>query len=234
MRAIGNLSTSLLKVTIKKVDETLNSPPPPNFQFIARNLALDCCNIVGGKRGVVDRPEKLTSYSNLLLWAEKAGVLGPQEISRLAAASQQHPEKASSVVKQAILLREALYRIFLAVIAAEGPADSDLAVLNSELGRGLGCLRIAPGKERRGFALEDCTAGERLDAPLGAIARAGADLLTNAEALDKLRQCQGDSCGWLFLDSSKNHSRRWCDMRDCGNRAKVKRHRLKQKEEKQT
>ncbi|HEV2391667.1 MAG TPA: CGNR zinc finger domain-containing protein [Verrucomicrobiae bacterium] len=42
-----------------------------------------------------------------------------------------------------------------------------------------------------------------------------------------MRLCQGDTCGWLFVDSSKNHSRRWCDMRDCGNRAKARRHRAK-------
>ena len=56
---------------------------------------------------------------------------------------------------------------------------------------------------------------------------ADAELLASEQQLAHLRQCCGDNCGWLFLDSSKNHSRRWCDMRDCGNRAKVRRHRQK-------
>jgi len=57
-------------------------------------------------------------------------------------------------------------------------------------------------------------------------------LLTSSQRLNQVRQCRGDNCGWLFVDGSKNHSRRWCDMRDCGNRAKVRRHRLKQRREK--
>ena len=44
-----------------------------------------------------------------------------------------------------------------------------------------------------------------------------------------IRECDGDTCGWLFLDTTRNHSRRWCDMRGCGNRAKVRRHRQKQR-----
>src|SRR5258706_243420 len=67
-----------------------------------------------------------------------------------------------------------------------------------------------------------------LDHLLGPIARSAANLLTRDELLYHVSHCGGDNCGWLFVDSSKNHSRRWCDMRDCGNRAKVRRHRLKQ------
>jgi len=54
-------------------------------------------------------------------------------------------------------------------------------------------------------------------------------LLTDPHTLAHVQMCNGDNCGWLFIDSSKNHSRRWCDMRDCGNRAKIRRHRLRQK-----
>jgi predicted RNA-binding Zn ribbon-like protein len=45
-----------------------------------------------------------------------------------------------------------------------------------------------------------------------------------------VRECSGDTCGWLFVDTSRNHSRRWCDMEDCGNRAKARRHYLRRKQ----
>jgi len=69
----------------------------------------------------------------------------------------------------------------------------------------------------------------RLDQPIGPIAHSAAELLTGIQFRGQVRRCEGHNCGWLFVDSSKNHSRRWCDMRDCGNRAKVRRHRLKMK-----
>jgi predicted RNA-binding Zn ribbon-like protein len=65
---------------------------------------------------------------------------------------------------------------------------------------------------------------------LAPIACSAAELLASSDLLHHLRRCEGDNCGWLFLDSSRNHSRRWCDMRDCGNRAKVRRHRQKHPE----
>jgi predicted RNA-binding Zn ribbon-like protein len=69
----------------------------------------------------------------------------------------------------------------------------------------------------------------RLDHPLGPIAWSTADLLTSPEA-HRLSLCAADDCGWLFIDSSRNHSRRWCDMADCGNRAKVRRFRSRRRE----
>jgi predicted RNA-binding Zn ribbon-like protein len=62
------------------------------------------------------------------------------------------------------------------------------------------------------------------------VARAAALLLTDPGRLSRLRQCGGATCGWLFLDETRNHSRRWCTIKDCGNLAKVRRHRAKQRQ----
>ncbi len=67
-----------------------------------------------------------------------------------------------------------------------------------------------------------------LDLVLWSVSRSAAELLTSGE-LSTLRQCGGEECGWLFLDPSRNHSRQWCDMRDCGNRAKVRRFRARRR-----
>ena len=135
-----------------------------------------------------------------------------------------------AVLKRAVALREAIYRICLAVAEQKEPLGRDLAKLNAELERCLPRLRIAPNQQ--GFGWEWRSEAGALDDALGPIARSAADLLVSGELLEKLRQCQGDNCGWLFIDSSKNHSRCWCDMRDCGNRAKVRRHRLKHRRDK--
>ena len=77
---------------------------------------------------------------------------------------------------------------------------------------------------REGLRWEWRGAAARLESPLWPVARAAAALLTSPE-LARLRQCGGDDCGWLFLDGSRNHSRQWCTMEDCGNLSKVRRFR---------
>jgi predicted RNA-binding Zn ribbon-like protein len=93
--------------------------------------------------------------------------------------------------------------------------------VNAEIGNALANAQIA--SVGSGFTW-DWTDGNTLDAPLWAVARDAGNLLTS-ESLQRLRECDGDVCGWLFLDLTKNGSRRWCDMRGCGNRAKVRRYR---------
>ena len=193
------------------------------YRFVSGALCLDFTNTMGGKRGEVAR-EILQSFDHLLSWCDQAGVLNKTQLERLRQEASQHPEEAKVVYQRAVQLREAIYRIFLAYSEGDGPAAADLAILNAELGPALARLQVMP--EKKGFCLKcDC---EALDQTLGAIVRSAVELLTSNERLAQVHQCHGENCGWLFADVSKNHSRRWCDMRDCGNRAKVRRHRLKQ------
>jgi predicted RNA-binding Zn ribbon-like protein len=69
-----------------------------------------------------------------------------------------------------------------------------------------------------------------LELPLWILARSAADLLTS-EQHAYVRQCASEECTWLFIDRSKNHSRRWCDMGDCGNREKARRLRARKRAE---
>lgn len=204
-----------------------DAPTRKKFRFVGGNLALDFTNTVGGKRGKIAR-ENLHSYLDFLSWCWQVGLVDRDLARGLSAGAAALPEEAAIVLARATGLREAIYRLFAAAAGHRRPAAEDLALLNRELGSGLGRLRIAAGKARNSFNWEWSTESAALDIPLGPVARAAAELLTSHSLLDHVRLCGSGDCGWLFIDSSKNHSRRWCDMRDCGNLAKVRRHRLKQ------
>jgi predicted RNA-binding Zn ribbon-like protein len=143
------------------------------------------------------------------------------EEARLGDEAEQRPEEAAAVHRRAIALREAIYRIFSAVVRGEEASLSDVDVLNDEVSIGLAHARLT----QRGGGFEwGWEAGEgALDRVLWVVARSAADLLTS-DKLQRVTECASERCGWLFMDLSRNHSRRWCDMNECGNRAKARRH----------
>lgn len=165
----------------------------------------------------------MVSYAVLISWARQACLVTESHAADLLRKAGRRKEEASGVVKRGIALREAVYRILLDRAHDKAPGQGDIAILNLELSKLLPRLQVASSDSCCDWTW---AGGDALDFPLGPIVRSAAELITSHEK-PQLRQCGGDNCGWLFLDSSKNHSRRWCDMRDCGNRAKVRRHRSK-------
>jgi predicted RNA-binding Zn ribbon-like protein len=194
------------------------------FQFVGGDLALDFCNTVGGKRGGIAR-EKLHCLNDFIAWAERGKLLKPDQAESLKRYMARHPSDAAELLGRATELREAIFRIFLSASDEKTPAQEDMARLNAELAASLGRLRIGPAKEGDGFDWQWADEQLKPEHLLGPVARSAAELLVRPELVAKIHQCEGDNCGWLFVDCSKNHSRKWCDMRDCGNRAKVRRHR---------
>jgi predicted RNA-binding Zn ribbon-like protein len=169
-----------------------------------------------------DHPvEFLTSYSDLVAWSQHVGILTDHQAQRLLKKAAHRPEDATAVLKRAIVLREAIYRIFSAISHGRPPQAADLATFNAELSRALAQSRIVSTTE--GFAWDWAGTEGVLDRMLWPVLHDVAGLLTSAE-LDRVGQCADDRCGWLFLDTSRNRSRRWCSMEGCGNRAKVRRH----------
>ena len=199
---------------------------PKKFQFVGGDLCLDFTNTMGGKRGVAPR-EYLNSYADFVSWCRQAGLLDSSKAQALARSAARRSQDSAAALRRAIALRETIYRIFGALALDEPPQASDLEQLNARLSSSLGRLRLV--RSRKGFTWSWAEKDESLDQPLGPIARSAADLLTSPHLLERVRQCEGDTCGWLFVDSTKNHSRRWCVMSDCGNVAKVRRFRLKKR-----
>jgi predicted RNA-binding Zn ribbon-like protein len=182
------------------------------------HLALDFANTVGQHEPEV-LGEWLAEYADLVWWGLRAGAIGEAEAEALFAAARAHPADAARIFARALALREAVYRVFASVgEGAQAPAD-DLRTLNAELAAAGAHLRVQPTDEGFGWTWE----GDGLDRVLWPVARAAAELLTAGD-LGRIGQCAGERCQWLYLDTSRNHSRRWCVMSDCGNRAKARRH----------
>ena len=198
----------------------------PNFDFTGNHLCLDFTNTVQDRS--TSPRELLNSYSDLLLWGQEGGILTENEAHHLRKEATRRPQEAEAVRQRAVDLREALYRIFLAVTRDSSPAQADLHTLNTEFSKAMSQACIVPAKDVD-FTWDWLDKEKALDRVLWPLARSAADLLTSAE-LDDVRVCAADDCNWLFLDTSKNHTRRWCDMKSCGNRAKARKHYTQKKQ----
>ena len=190
--------------------------------FVAGALSLDFVNTVGGIRsGPSD--DKLARYEDLADWAVLSGALSKDEGARLVTLAAQEPDRAAGELAHAREFREALHTVFSARMEEKAVPKAAMERVNAEIGRALAHARLVPadGHYHWGWDSTDV-----LDAPLWAIARDAGRLLTEGSAA-RLRECASDTCGWLFLDTTKNRSRRWCDMKGCGNRDKVRRYRRK-------
>lgn len=193
---------------------------PSNPDLIGEEPCLIFANTVGGSRHVSQR-DYLNDYTDLLAWSRHAGLITENETLRLLTEAGRRPKEAAAVFEWAIFLRETIYRIFSAVAAGGSPEEADLAILNEALGQTLAKLQVTP--DGAAFAWNWRNEPEALDVMLWPVIRSAGELLTSTR-LERVHECAGDSCSWLFIDTSKNHRRRWCDMNDCGNRAKARRH----------
>lgn len=196
------------------------------FDLSGGRLCLDFANTKSNRYG--EHPEDLlVSYEDLVAWSRQTGIVGDDEAARLRAEAERRPIDAAAALAQATTLREAIFRVFEAVTGGRPASAEDLAALNAALAGVLAQSRLVPGDSgyRWAWAGEE-SALERLIWP---VAWSATDLLTSPE-LSQARECASPTCEWLFMDTSRNRSRRWCDMKTCGNRAKARRHYQRKKE----
>jgi predicted RNA-binding Zn ribbon-like protein len=194
---------------------------PDKPSLIGGTLCLDFVNTVD-PRHVPGRHEYLDSYPALAEWAHYAGAIDAATGERLITAAAQDPAEMQRVLQRAITLREALYPVFVQAINRQPPAPGDLDTLHRELTSAMTHIQVR--WTATGFTWGWDDYGPALDRVLWPVTQSAADLLVNGP-LSRIRECPGDgNCGWLFLDLSKNASRRWCEMRTCGNRAKARRY----------
>jgi predicted RNA-binding Zn ribbon-like protein len=166
--------------------------------------------------------ETLNSYADLMAWARDVGLLSDRTAQQLAREANRHPAEAAATLEKARVVREVTYEIFVAVAHGGVPRPSDIAALNGTLADLLSKSRLT--RTNGGFDWNWGGDETALDQMLWWVIRSATDLMTSDE-LQRVGQCADEhGCGWLFLDTSKNRTRRWCAMKDCGNRAKARRY----------
>jgi predicted RNA-binding Zn ribbon-like protein len=205
--------------------ETIKRRREPRFELVAGAVCLDFVNTLDD-RFMPDAKELLKHYVDLARFAEDTGILGDQQVDRLMTKSMQYPDEAQRALASAIGLREAISEVFYALARKKAVPPAALAILNQDVKEAAQHLVLVTGKERFQWKFE--ADGYDLFAPLWPIARDAAELLAS-ERVEFVRACASKTCEWIFLDESKNHRRRWCDMTKCGNRAKVKRFYVRKK-----
>ena len=196
---------------------------PPRFDLIAGNVCLDFVNTLDDRH--IKPKELLETYVDLVRFGEDTGILDSRQVDRLHERGQANPERAREVLGWGRELREAIHDVFWAIMNKRPIPPAALARLNADVQSAAGHLRLVPVKGGFEWRFDDL--GE-LDSVLWPIARAAADLLAS-DQVPYVRACFSKACEWFFLDTSKNHHRRWCDMTRCGNRAKVQRFYARQK-----
>ncbi len=200
--------------------------------IVGERLCLDFANTVeprGGPDHGADPPsrEYLTGYGDLVAWAARVGVLDEEGAVRFLGEAGCRPAAARAVFARAIALREAIYRAFWAVGQGQAPRPDDLGVLTREHRAATDHAALVAAED--GFAWAWTGDGDdegALDRPLWPVATSATALLTAGE-LGRVKVCPGAPgevvpCAWLFYDESRNRTRRWCSMADCGSAAKAR------------
>jgi predicted RNA-binding Zn ribbon-like protein len=194
------------------------SPVPPD-------LCLNFANTLSW-RGKAEPSEELTTFATLLGWLAQGTKADPETFAALMDWVADRSLEGAGVLKDAIEIREAIYRVFSARAADAAVAGDDLARISAALQAAPARTRLAEASSGYGWVIgEPAPTAPALLAP---VLWSAGDLIVGGASVN-VRQCANAKCLWLFIDESRNGTRRWCDMSQCGNRAKAQRHYRKSK-----
>ena len=198
-------------------------PYAETFRCPGGALCLDFCNSGQNARGP-SGAEWIAGFPELIDWLEDAEAITRGQAARLRRAAAASPRAATQVWSRAIKLRETLFRALNAKAEGGAIAREDLATIEAEHARAAPFARLSWTGDAYRWSLDPSAAA--LDAAMQPLVESAVSLLTSAK-MERLRRCGNSTCYWLFIDETKNHSRRWCEMASCGNVVKVRRHREK-------
>lgn len=175
------------------------------------------------------RQDYLLEYPDLVAWGHIVGLIPEADAFRLIRTANAHSDHAARVVADALQLREAIFHVYLAIARSEPPPPTDLTILEDAYRHALANAHITPTPNGFTWTWRDPESDPTLDLdrPLWPAARSAIDLLTVADPR-RIKFCPGVpgsplSCLWLFHDTSKSRTRRWCTMSDCGGHVKAQR-----------
>lgn len=194
---------------MRKYGSYAQAPP----KLIAGARCLDFLNTTEDAR-----VERLTRYSEFVIWSKAAGLIDAAGQRRLLASANKQPQAAAKALALVLKAREALTDLFGGPAPRRTPA---MAVINGILARDRFVLQLEPGKAA--FREHWAPDGPELRQPLLILLRE-AIMLLSSPVQPQIHYCASDECRWFFLDTSRNQSRRWCQMETCGNKAKARAH----------
>ena len=190
-----------------------------SLELVGGRLCLDFVN-TATSRGSADHRDYLSSYDALLAWGRRAGAITAKQSQILAQSAAKSPQAGAAALDLSITLREAIYRLLGSAVTGNRPAGADLSQVNKALHHA--SLQRAVRQRAAGYEWGWEFDPRDLRAILWPVVLSATELLTSPD-LSRVRQCAREGCQWMFLDLSKNGSRRWCSMAMCGSRMKSQR-----------
>ncbi len=182
-------------------------------KFIAGARCLDFLNTT--EDGGVER---LTSYAEFVIWSKAAGLIDAAGQRRLLALAAKQPQATARVLALVLEARAALADLVRGSVPQRARA---MAAINEVLAQDRFVMQLECRES--GLHQHWKPDGPELRQSLLMLLREAAALLSTP-ARAQIHHCAGDDCGWFFLDTSRNQSRRWCEMETCGNKAKARAH----------
>ena len=194
-----------------------------NLELVGGVLCLDFVNTVNSRY----EPEHdyIALYADLVDWAAKMELFSPTQAKPLKQKASQESSKAENILETTKDARETMFRVFAAIAEGTNPKEADLSAIAGLYQEAIGNGQLV---KTDGLFVFKWEPHKSLDGILWQIVASAQSLLSSKEVAH-VKECP--NCGWLFLDTSKNHSRRWCSMNTCGVHDKMRRYhkRLKNK-----
>ncbi len=197
---------------------------PTSFRgqrIVGGNVALDLLNTQNGPAGMEAEDDALRDYGDLIAWGRYVGMLSDTDADRLLRRSRADPEGARIVFERTVETRAYLYDLFSALARGRPPAASDIGRLQRDERDALAHATLVEAGPGYHWSWSADAANDDLARPLWPIIHAALTLLTEGP-LDRVKGCA--ACRFHFLDESKNRSRRWCSMDDCGAADKMRKY----------
>ncbi len=191
---------------------------PEPFKLHAGHPALELVNTLDF-RFSGQTVDLIPTYKDLLRLTTQLQMLTAEQARKLVRTAGE--EAARSVVASTAELREALAKVLYGRIDGTRLPAGQIRVLEKQFHAASLHRRLMTGKLHLEWSWSG--AERQAEIPLWMLAQAASDLLVSSDA-ELIKDCGDPTCRWLFLDVSKNHTRRWCDMKTCGNRMKARRH----------
>ena len=190
--------------------------------LVGGHPAIDFVNTLGGRPDTPD-DEYVHGYGDLLVWCRRTGLIEETQAQRLTSAVADHPNEADATLRAVLQLRAAVDAVLRARLAQRAPRGEDVDTVRRSYASAVRQAQLQLDDAGCRWTWPASHAAD-LRAPAGMIALTAFQLLDRTR-LDQLGQC--GHCRWLFLDTSRNHTRRWCSMNACGATLKMRRHRTR-------